>query len=208
MDMVKYIADSLNGRQYGDELTKELEEKAKQNGIVIVFGASDDLAEIRGAMHDEIGCYKGTTIYLNCEPSEDAMSKCKPIKAIWDRDNIPWQYETEIPRETFNILEDGDVYCIGIVFDLKNLEKKQNTYIANKEAIKALLETEIGHVDGEVFDQACENIKPSIGMGFIFSLQPPDLKNIESLVKAGFPQIENFEDYMNRLATEVDRLRR
>jgi hypothetical protein len=46
----------------------------------------------------------------------------KQIEAIWGKDGISWQYKTDIPHATFKIMKDGDVYCIGIVFDIKELE--------------------------------------------------------------------------------------
>ena len=32
-----------------------------------------------------------------------------------------WSYETDIPHETFNIYEDGEVWCVGIVFSVEDL---------------------------------------------------------------------------------------
>lgn len=46
------LAEKLNGRTYGDSFDDVLEE-AKQSGLVIVTGASDDLMEFNGAIYDE-----------------------------------------------------------------------------------------------------------------------------------------------------------
>ena len=43
------------------------------------------------------------------------------IKTLWSKGEYAWQYETEIPHATFEILEDGDKYCRGIVFDLADV---------------------------------------------------------------------------------------
>lgn len=45
------LAEMLNGRQYGDETTPEIERLAKENGLCIAFGASDDLLEFRGSVY-------------------------------------------------------------------------------------------------------------------------------------------------------------
>ena len=46
--MLKEFANRLNGREYGQELTPAEAQRAKEAGIVVVFGASDDLMEFRG----------------------------------------------------------------------------------------------------------------------------------------------------------------
>ncbi len=44
------------------------------------------------------------------------------LKAVWDDTGNPcWTYETDIPHETFEIYEDGELFCIGIVFSTKDL---------------------------------------------------------------------------------------
>ena len=56
---LKEFAKMLDGREYGGEITKEEEALAKELGFVVVFGYSDDNAELRGAIDDEIGCFDG-----------------------------------------------------------------------------------------------------------------------------------------------------
>jgi len=58
------LAKKLDGRQHRDEINEEEESQAKENGIVIVFGASDDLIEFRGAIYDEVGAYDGGKAFL------------------------------------------------------------------------------------------------------------------------------------------------
>lgn len=60
----KDAADALNGNEYRQEGSRELFAAMKAAGLVAVFGASDDLAELRGAINDEIGGFGGLTIYL------------------------------------------------------------------------------------------------------------------------------------------------
>lgn len=132
---IKEFADMLNGREYGYEITHAECEQAKALGYVVVFGASDDLCEFRGAIDDEAGCYCGDTIYLDNEgiaEEEDAckecklylqyLKQCKTIEAIWRSSEYTWEYKTNIPHETFSIYEDGEPYCQGIIFDIKDLE--------------------------------------------------------------------------------------
>lgn len=135
------LAETLNGNEYGNEITKEQEQQAKEAGLVVVFGGSDDLMELRGAIYDEFSCYDGGEIKFTKEGTqieEDDMEvlekynlvhKLNTIEAIWDEgydagegdERCSWQYKTEIPHSTFRIMEDGELYCVGIVFSISDL---------------------------------------------------------------------------------------
>ena len=132
---IQEFAKKLDGREYSEEITPNEIKAAVELGFVVVYGYSDDNAEFAGAINDEVGCFDGEDIYLdkdgifeecedNCKYSVVAKSKCKVIKAIWHDgiDEYSWTYETDIPHATFEIVEDGEKYCRGIVFDINNLE--------------------------------------------------------------------------------------
>ena len=131
MDKLKQLAKELDKSQYGFDLTPEQRAYCKQNGIVVVFGYSDDLMEFDGAIYDEFGCYEGGTCYLNqdgifeddcdCKYAKQAKEQCKTIKAFWCRSEWCWEYETDIPHETFEVWEDDEPYCKGIIFYKKDL---------------------------------------------------------------------------------------
>lgn len=130
------LAAALTGRDIGQEIECFEEKLAKEAGLVVVYGYSDDLVEFRGAICNETGCYRGEKILLNAkglfeDPDNDcdncpylqkAKEEMKVIKAVWGKDGISWTYETTIPHSTFDIMEDGEVYCRGIVFDVADLE--------------------------------------------------------------------------------------
>lgn len=136
----KELAEMLSGRKYGMEITSEEARAAKDAGLVVVYGYSDDNAEFRGAIDDEVGAYDGGTVYLtetgilespSCECAEDcdcpyfdaARKKAQTIKAVWHDEGGPcWTFETDIPHETFTIMEDGEPWCAGIVFSMTDLE--------------------------------------------------------------------------------------
>lgn len=135
MATTKEIAEKLDGVGM-PELPADIIEEAKASGIAIVHGGSDDLMEFRGAIYDEVGCYGGGDAYVGptgilqepecgCEWATKEWDKMKSngwkIKALWcrplsDGPATSWSYETDIPHETFKIMEDGAIYCIGIVF--------------------------------------------------------------------------------------------
>lgn len=122
------LAEKLNGRAYGDSFDDVLEE-AQQSGLVIVTGASDDLMEFDGAIRDEGGCFDGGRVYFDKDGvDQEGEKRANWIDARWcdgmNRDGLPadWTYETEIPCERFDILEDGEVYCVGLVFSIEDLK--------------------------------------------------------------------------------------
>jgi hypothetical protein len=133
---IQEFAKQLDGRKYGSEITPAEEKQAKELGFVVVFGASDDLAEFRGAIGDEADCWDGGEILFDkdgifeecgegCKYSKAAKEKCRVIEAIWcDEVDYSWTYKTDIPHATFDIMEDGEKYCRGIVFELKSLGAK------------------------------------------------------------------------------------
>ena len=125
-DLLKVIASKLNGLQYPlrDVNLKDLREYCKQNGIAVCFGSSDDLMELDGAIYDEYGCYDGGTICIDEKGNADADANIYyPITAVWAKDNISWQYEFEPRHEVFNIYEDAEIYCKGIVFFVDDLKR-------------------------------------------------------------------------------------
>ena len=135
MNIFKF-AEKLNGREYGSEITRTEESEAKELGFVVVFGASDDLCEFRGAIDDEAGCYDGGIIHFDkngifedCDSDYKyvlaAKGLCKIIEAVWcGEGDYSWTYKTDVPHATFDVLEDGEKYCQGIVFDIQSLSRK------------------------------------------------------------------------------------
>ena len=128
---VKEYAEMLNGREYGyPQFTKEEIQIAKENGFVIVYGASDDLMEFEGALYDEAGCFDGGTVYV-CETGviEYGSTETKHIEAVWcdtERkdtfgNTITWTYKTDIPHETFMIYDNDKPYCEAIVFSIDDI---------------------------------------------------------------------------------------
>jgi hypothetical protein len=45
------------------------------------------------------------------------------IKMCWDLRGYSWICETDIPHESFDILDDGNPYCRGIIFSVDDMPK-------------------------------------------------------------------------------------
>ena len=136
------LAKLLNICEYGEETTPEIQRTAKENGLVIVFGFSDDNAEFQGAIEEEIPCWQGRKIFFNKDGSnftdedggtfltyhkekEAAEPNC--IEAVWcekekvyhgNGDYYSWTFKTDLPHETFDVMEDGNPFCRGIIFSI------------------------------------------------------------------------------------------
>lgn len=135
----KELAALLNGREYRSEIKYGELIQAEADGLVVVYGASDDLIEFGGAINDEGGCEEGGTILFDAKgvlPSWESASEseesakdyferkatAKTIEALWAKEgDYSWTYRTDIPHETFEIVEDGEPYCRGIVFALADI---------------------------------------------------------------------------------------
>lgn len=130
------LAERLNGRQIGNEITKDEAITAKRDGLLVIYGSSDDLVELAGMFSEECGAYNGTVFYLHskgvCESDHDCecrfcgwldlMEKCAKIRAIWCfGENYSWTYETSLPHATFDVLDGNEKYCRGIVIDARDL---------------------------------------------------------------------------------------
>lgn len=122
------LAELLNGREYRNEITKEESIMAKDNGLVVVFGASEDLLEFRGAMYEEYGYEavftKDGEIFEDCEDhcvhSQLARENANKIEGEYTAEG--WKLSTEIPHAKFLIKEDEIVYGEGLVFEMKDLK--------------------------------------------------------------------------------------
>lgn len=130
-------ANKLDGCEYGKEGNPKLFAEMKREGLVAVFGGSDDNMEFVGAIHDEISCYNGGFAYLThegllkseCDEGDSCpyfvkiQEKAAVIEAVWDEDGVSWQYKTKINHATFMVKEDGADFCRGIVFALADVKE-------------------------------------------------------------------------------------
>lgn len=131
------LAGLLTGREYGKEMLKEEEMQAKAAGLIVIFGASDDLMEFRGFIDDECGAptialldAKGLLPFReDIQHDNDALKdyfarapQVRAVDALWAKeDGYSWTYRTDMPHATFEIVEGGEPYCRGIVIDVADL---------------------------------------------------------------------------------------
>lgn len=125
----EFVKLYMQNCQYRKELSLMAAAIAEENGLVVVFGASDDLCEIRGAEDDEIDCFDG---------GETTIAGAK-VKINWCKDGYSWTYDTDVPHECFDVYDtDGEKYCRGIVFSISDIKESRKVFISDNDVIKAL----------------------------------------------------------------------
>ena len=119
-----------------------LNEFAKENNLVFIYGHSDDCVEFRGVIDEEGYCYGGGDLPFTKKglandtgELEDALNvlmengydissihaQTNVIKAARDSEGV-WRFKTEITHKTFNVMEDGELSGIGIAFRMEDVK--------------------------------------------------------------------------------------
>lgn len=133
------LAAMLNGVSYGREVSELAQRIAEESGLVIIYGASDDLMEIDGAIRDEADVWNGGLVRIdrngvhrfpdsdcdgqNCPYFRESLTRCISVQAVWYGRNeaAAWTYETSVPHAEFKIFEDNELWCVGIVFSINDI---------------------------------------------------------------------------------------
>ena len=167
------LAKQLDGIEYPPRISKWLVQEAKDAGLVIVYGASDDLMEFEGAIYDEFGCYGGDTVMLDSkgllvrehinDDDDNSVAdyvartkQARSIESLWCKEpGLSWSYKTDIPHACFNVMEDGEIYCRGIVFSLSSLDMPEQSQAAevtvaswSEADVREFLSVALRHSDG------------------------------------------------------------
>ncbi len=140
------LAAKLNGREYPFELSVGEITEAKESEFVILYGASDDLLEFAGSIYDELGAYNGKTAtitadgkiieniqngHVDCDEAAScfffkewlARQKTFTVKAEWcpKEPKCSWLITASVPGAAFDIMEDGELFCRGLVIDMNEV---------------------------------------------------------------------------------------
>ncbi len=140
------LAQSLSGRTYPDVITGDEKVAASESGLIVIFGYSDDTICFRGLIGDdvyvgddtdfvivapgtELPCIDPEEVYRKCSDfeaiiiEEDSPITENRVKALFSQDELDciWLIKTEMEHATFDVMEDGELYCRGIIIDAKSL---------------------------------------------------------------------------------------
>lgn len=144
MTKTKEWAQKLNGIEYPAYGIERQSKAIALDGQIVVYGLSDDLLEFNGVINDEASAWEGTRVKITNKPSlfdyddnretleynKNQIENMKTIIAEWCPKNkdgeiwASWEIKTDIPHETFDIMEDGELFCRGIVFDAREVSRE------------------------------------------------------------------------------------
>jgi hypothetical protein len=147
------LASYLERIPYPVRLGKELVDAARNDGLVIVYGASDDLMEFEGAIRAEVDSYNGCTVLIDQDglvpireqaEAEGELEgwflrkrRAMTLEAVWNPgQGLSWAYRTDIPHAEFRVVEGDEIYCRGIVFALADLQPSTE----EKREVQAMLD--------------------------------------------------------------------
>ena len=138
-DKAAAFASRIDGCEYGDELTQAERKDAAALGLLVVFGASDDLVEFRGVIDDELGArgdevfpiarQRDGRLWVAVEPPANADELIAhgwtappvafSVRVEWCPEGFDgsWRITADVPFAPFDVLEDGELYCRGAVVD-------------------------------------------------------------------------------------------
>lgn len=116
------LANRLDLMQYGTSLAKEELRDARESGLCIITGASDDLVEFEGTVCEEAPAMNGGTVYLLPNGFTSRRNKAGngiKIVAEWNpKDSeASWRISTSVPASTFKVVEGDELFCIGCVIE-------------------------------------------------------------------------------------------
>ena len=119
------MAAKLHGPEIGNEFNREDRVEAKAAGLIVVYGYSDDCVEVDGVSCDEreiaplrFTCHGLQDVHENDCECDNCTTEAAIVNPEY-KDGI-WRFETDIPRATFDIMEEGALFCRGIVFSLSD----------------------------------------------------------------------------------------
>lgn len=121
--LVHYVEDRVEKAR-----SEGFNQGKKSSGGADINKFLKEISSIKG-IGDEGGCFDGGRVYFDRNGvDQEGEERANWIDAVWcdgmNRDGLPaaWTYKTDIPCEHFDIWEDGEIYCVGLVFSIEDLK--------------------------------------------------------------------------------------
>lgn len=78
-------------------------------------------AEPRGKREPN-NCSRWLCTSRDCPHFEKMKASATPLELVWHGNSDPcWDFKTAIPHETFEVYDEGILYCRGVVFALADV---------------------------------------------------------------------------------------
>ena len=124
----KEFAESLSGRTAGKEITETECDLAHRSNWLVLFGHSDDCVECRGFLTDEFPEQEIMIFHSNKLNKLISSDECEynpklVIVGYYSLDGI-WSIliSGKVDYYSFDIYQNEELYCIGVVVDLLTLK--------------------------------------------------------------------------------------
>lgn len=130
-----YLHKELNNMEYTDDIDKRLVFLAKENGLVIIYPASDDLIIFEGSITDEYDYFdeahirfdeKGGILVSECDdencPYFIKKMESRPVLVSLEYDRKGFFIDCELGL-SFNMKEDGEIIGRGVIVPQRLLSR-------------------------------------------------------------------------------------
>lgn len=143
---LKSAAEYFNGWQYPLRLSDDEVAALSSAGLAIVFGESDDLVEIRGAIKDEACSYSNRPFWIGSSgflpiDEDGELESPEDLRTIQDAKRLVSEYdrslkivvqhdmfdyawvisiseEVAVPHAVFDVFEGSDLFCRALVIQV------------------------------------------------------------------------------------------
>jgi len=139
LEQIKLICDGI---EYSRDIPEEAKKLAKENGVVVIVGGSDDLMYAYGAESYLTDYFEHDEGWDGCDLAKDASDKQLKkeakqlgLKIFWcgiiestgekiegystlESGAFSYKVADNIEHINFKVMEDEDVYCTGIIIKL------------------------------------------------------------------------------------------
>lgn len=141
------LAELLDGRDLRGKYDYPTTQEVEDSNLVVLYGRSDYLIEVRGAVYNSI-CIDGEcklALVLAGEEIDDEedvtnmdIPAVLPLSDEYDQSDNPrlitvqycsldntiadWEFDTVLPHATFLLNKEGKPFCKGIVIDIDEVE--------------------------------------------------------------------------------------
>lgn len=125
MSNLENIYKELNNIDYRKEPHEGILNFMTDNKIIVIQGQSDDILDMYGFASEQFSAWDGFS-FKDCDCEEfqreefEILKDCG-IEMIWCPDSDrSWLVKAndKYEKKEFNIIEDGEVYCTGLIIDL------------------------------------------------------------------------------------------
>lgn len=121
---VNDVRDALDGMQRSDEISQDFRKRLASEGLVVAYCRDSRTVAIIGAVSGEFRIGKGLVISRDRVRESEADDDYGFLRAVRGADlreygPVPLSFETNTDHEPFSVLDEDSLFCLGIVFSVR-----------------------------------------------------------------------------------------